>query len=106
MLRITTVNVNGIRAALRKGMGEWMAAADSPIITLQEVRAANDIVFDVLADSGYRIQSADAEAKGRAGVAVLSRTEPEATRTGNGETTSTEPVAGSNRTSGWRTAPC
>lgn len=85
MLRITTVNVNGIRAALRKGMGEWMAAADSPIITLQEVRAANDIVFDVLADSGYRIQSADAEAKGRAGVAVLSRTEPEATRTGNGD---------------------
>lgn len=85
MLRITTVNVNGIRAALRKGMGEWMAAAESPIITLQEVRAADDIVFDVLADSGYRIQSADAEAKGRAGVAVLSRTEPEATRTGIGD---------------------
>src|SRR5699024_3787363 len=85
MLRITTVNVNGIRAALRKGMGEWMQSAGSQIITLQEVRAANDIVFDVLDGSGYHVQSADAEAKGRAGVAILSRTEPVATRTGIGD---------------------
>lgn len=85
MLRITTVNVNGIRAALRKGMGEWMESAGSQIITLQEVRAANDIVFDVLGDCGYHVQSADAEAKGRAGVAILSRTEPVATRTGIGD---------------------
>src|SRR5699024_7581350 len=69
MLRITTVNVNGIRAALRKGMGEWMESAGSQIITLQEVRAANDIGFDVRGDCGYHVQSADAEAKGRAGVA-------------------------------------
>ena len=85
MLRISTVNVNGIRAALRKGMGTWMDSVDSPLITLQEVRAANDIVFDILADSGYHVQSADAEAKGRAGVAILSKTEPVATRVGNGD---------------------
>ena len=85
MLRISTVNVNCVRAALRKGMGAWMESADSPIITLQEVRAANDIVFDVLADCGYHVQSADAEAKGRAGVAVLSRTAPVETSVGNGD---------------------
>ncbi|WP_029090216.1 exodeoxyribonuclease III [Brevibacterium album] len=85
MLRIATVNVNGIRAALRKGIGPWMEAVQPDLLTLQEVRAANDIVFDVLADCGYQVQSADAEAKGRAGVAVLSKTAPEAVRVGNGD---------------------
>ena len=37
--RIGSVNVNGIRAAARKGMGEWLARRDIDILTLQEVRA-------------------------------------------------------------------
>jgi exodeoxyribonuclease-3 len=85
MLRIATVNVNGIRAALRKGIGPWMEEVAPDLLTLQEVRAANDIVFDVLADCGYTVHSADAEAKGRAGVAVLSKDAPEAVRVGNGD---------------------
>lgn len=85
MLRISTVNVNGVRAALRKGMGAWMESADSPIITLQEVRAANDIALSVLEDTGYTTISHDAEAKGRAGVAVMARSEPESVREGLGE---------------------
>ena len=43
-MRITTCNVNGIRAAVRKGMREWLDAADVDVLTLQEVRAeASDL---------------------------------------------------------------
>ena len=85
MIRIASVNVNGVRAAWRKGMPTWVDAAKPDFITLQEVRAANDIAHGVLADTGYTTISHDAEAKGRAGVAVMARTEPEAVREGLGD---------------------
>lgn len=85
MLRIATVNVNGIRAALRKGMGEWLAASDPEIVTLQEVRAPDDILRGLVEPLGYHVVHTEAEAKGRAGVAVLSRTEPKAHRVGGGD---------------------
>ena len=85
MIRIASVNVNGVRAAWRKGMPTWVDAAKPDFITLQEVRAANDIAHSVLADTGYTTISHDAEAKGRAGVAVMARTEPEAVREGLGD---------------------
>lgn len=85
MIRLSSVNVNGIRAALRKGMKDWYDTSGTDILTMQEVRAANDIVFDVLAPFEAEVHSADAEAKGRAGVAVLSRTKATAVRIGNGD---------------------
>ncbi len=85
MLRIATVNVNGIRAAFKKGMREWLAERDADIVTLQEVRAPDDIVHTLLADSGYHVAHTEASAKGRAGVAVLTKREPTATRIGNGD---------------------
>jgi len=47
-MRIATVNVNGIRAAARKGMGEWLAASAPDILLLQEVRADEQIAVDLL----------------------------------------------------------
>lgn len=91
MLRIATVNVNGIRAAFNKsrgqssGLGEWLAARDADVVTLQEVRAPDAIVHEILQGSGYHVVHAEAAAKGRAGVAVLSRLEPAAHRIGNGD---------------------
>jgi len=38
-MRLASVNVNGVRAAYRKGMGEWVESSGADIITLQEVRA-------------------------------------------------------------------
>ena len=81
-MRIATVNVNGIRAAYRKGMVEWLAASDPDVLTLQEVRAPDDVMRAVVADSGYHVVHTEAAAKGRAGVAVLSRTEPKTHRVG------------------------
>lgn len=85
MLRLATVNVNGIRAAYKKGMGEWLADRGADIVTLQEVRAPDEIVHEITADSGFHVAHAVAFAKGRAGVAVLSRVEPTAVRIGCGD---------------------
>ena len=85
MLRIATVNVNGVRAALRKGMDAWLQATEADVVTLQEVRAPDDVLRAVLADTGYHVVHTEAAAKGRAGVAVLSRLEPVAHRVGGGD---------------------
>lgn len=78
-LRIVSVNVNGIRAAFRKGMGEWLDARGVDILALQEVRAATEDIEN-LVDSTWHILHDAATAKGRAGVALLSRTEATAHR--------------------------
>ncbi|MBT8161259.1 MULTISPECIES: exodeoxyribonuclease III [Arthrobacter] len=83
-LRIATVNVNGIRAAYKKGMAEWLEPRDVDILCLQEVRAPDDVVQQLIGE-GWHILHAEAEAKGRAGVAIASRQEPTATRVGIGD---------------------
>ncbi|GAA3528825.1 exodeoxyribonuclease III [Aeromicrobium flavum] len=85
MLRIATVNVNGIRAAWRKGMKEWLEGRDADIVTLQEVRCPDDLVHELLEGTGYHVVHTEAAAKGRSGVAVLSRLEPVSHRVGNGD---------------------
>ncbi|MBX3194045.1 MAG: exodeoxyribonuclease III [Schumannella sp.] len=71
-LRVATVNVNGVRAAFRRGMGPWLAARDVDILALQEVRADTDDLTALLGDEWDVIHDA-ASAKGRAGVALASR---------------------------------
>jgi exodeoxyribonuclease-3 len=83
-LRIATVNVNGIRAAYKKGMAEWLEPRDVDILSLQEVRAPDEVVNQLIGE-GWYILHAEAEAKGRAGVAIASRQEPVATRVGIGD---------------------
>ena len=70
-MRIATVNVNGIRAAARKGMGEWLAASAPDILLLQEVRADEQIAVDLL--PGYEAAIWPCRIKGRAGVGVAVR---------------------------------
>lgn len=82
-IRIASVNVNGIRASVRKGMIEWLADADVDIMALQEVRATAEELAVAL--PGWEIVNDEALAKGRAGVAVASRVAPVATRTVLGE---------------------
>ena len=85
VLRLATVNVNGIRAAYKKGMAEWLATRGADVVTLQEVRAPDEIVHEITADAGFHVAHAVAIDKGRAGVAVLSRNEPTAVRIGCGD---------------------
>ena len=71
-LRIATVNTNGIRAAYRKGMGDWLDARDVDILAIQEVRAETDDVTALLGPE-WDVLHDPATAKGRAGVALASR---------------------------------
>jgi exodeoxyribonuclease-3 len=83
-LRIASVNVNGLRAAYKNGMAEWLEPREVDILCLQEVRAPDAIVRQLLGE-GWFILHEEAEAKGRAGVAIASRTEPLATRSHIGD---------------------
>ena len=71
-LRLASVNVNGVRAAFRKGMGEWLATREVDILALQEVRASTEDLQGLLGDE-WDILHDPATAKGRAGVAIASR---------------------------------
>lgn len=72
MLRVATVNVNGVRAAFRKGMGEWLDSSGVDILALQEVRAEREDLVALLGDD-WVVAHDPASAKGRAGVAVATR---------------------------------
>ncbi len=71
-LRIATANVNGVRAAFRRGMDGWLATREIDILALQEVRAETDDLVGLLGDEWDVVHDA-ATAKGRAGVAIASR---------------------------------
>lgn len=71
-MRLVTVNVNGVRAALRKGMKEWLDSAAVDVLCLQEVRAPEEILEQEFGAEWNILQQA-CEIKGRAGVAILSR---------------------------------
>ncbi|ANJ27732.1 exodeoxyribonuclease III [Agromyces aureus] len=71
-LRVASVNVNGVRAAYRRGMAEWLDARDVDLLALQEVRASTEDLQSLLGDE-WSILHDPATAKGRAGVAIASR---------------------------------
>ncbi|WP_080796335.1 exodeoxyribonuclease III [Corynebacterium pacaense] len=80
--QITTVNVNGIRAAVKersadnRGFLPWLEQSASDVVLLQEVRASEQDTQKALQpvlDQGWHYVGAPAAAKGRAGVGILSR---------------------------------
>ncbi|HEV3171698.1 MAG TPA: exodeoxyribonuclease III [Actinocrinis sp.] len=83
MITVTTANVNGIRAASRKGFDAWLAATQSDVVCLQEVRAEPQEIPAALREAeGWHVLLAPSAAKGRAGVAIYSRVEPMESRIG------------------------
>ncbi|HEY0117545.1 MAG TPA: exodeoxyribonuclease III [Cellulomonas sp.] len=84
MVRVATVNVNGIRAAFRRGMGAWLATSAPDVLLLQEVRADDEILADHLPRAQWDLAHEAATAKGRAGVAIASRLPMRAIRIGLG----------------------
>ena len=93
-LTIATVNVNGIRAAVKKrhednlGMLPWLEETSADVVLLQEVRSTDDQARAALApalEAGWHWVGAENElAKGRAGVGILSRAELDDVRVGFG----------------------
>ncbi len=77
MKKIVSYNVNGIRAALNKGLTEWLKAANADIICLQEVKAEPEqLDLSVFTSLGYNCFWYPAQKKGYSGTAILSRQVP------------------------------
>ena len=73
-MRIISYNVNGIRAAIKKGFIEWLATNPADIICLQESKATKDDVDLLLFEkTGYTSYWFSAQKKGYSGVVILSR---------------------------------
>jgi len=85
MLKIITYNVNGIRAAVKKGFVEWLAEADPDVVCIQETKAQDDqIPVEDFRAKGYETYSYSAEKKGYSGVAILTKIKPDHVEYGMG----------------------
>lgn len=75
-MKICTWNVNGIRAATKKGFGEWLTENQPEIICLQEIKINEEFQPKFLEELGYRHFWNFAEKKGYSGVATFTKIKP------------------------------
>lgn len=86
MLRVITLNLNGIRSAASKGFYTWLADQQADVVCLQEVKAQEaDLSAEMLAPAGFQGFFHCAEKKGYSGVAMYSRVPPAGVKTGVGD---------------------
>lgn len=82
-MRITTWNVNGYRAILRKKALEWVSDVDPDVLCLQEIKVQLDQLNEEEASiEGYESVWNPAERKGYSGVAIFFKKEPVAVENG------------------------
>lgn len=77
-MKILSYNVNGIRAAIGKGLLDWIRSTDADIICFQEIKAQVDQIpvleFEAM---GYQTFWHSAEKKGYSGVGIITRRQPD-----------------------------
>lgn len=85
-MKIVSWNINGMRAAFKKGFAESLAKLDPDIIFLQEIKMqADQMTGDMdLKKKGYKLLLHPAQRKGYSGVAVYTRLEPDKVSLGTG----------------------
>ncbi len=85
-MKIISYNVNGIRAALKKGFIDWLVAANPDVICLQETKAHKEqLDLTLFENAGYKYHYwFSAQKKGYSSVAVLCKTEPKHIEYGTG----------------------
>lgn len=83
-MKLISWNVNGIRAAIGKGLGDWIAAENPDIFCVQETKARPEQVPLPLELGGYHAYWNSADKPGYSGVAVFTRTKPLDVRIGLG----------------------
>jgi exodeoxyribonuclease III len=85
MLRIVSLNLNGIRSAERKGFLPWLAKHKPDVLCVQEIKAQQaDMTAEILAPAGYHSHFHYAQKKGYSGVGLYSRQKPTKAATGFG----------------------
>ncbi len=85
-MNIISYNVNGIRAAIRKGFLDWVQQANPDVVCLQEIKAQPEqLDLSDFENAGYPFHYwYPATKKGYSGVAILSKTEPKNIQYGTG----------------------
>ena len=86
MFRVISLNVNGIRAAARKGFYDWLRSQEADLVCIQETKAqVHQLGDEVFSPDGYHCYYEDADKKGYSGVAIYSRHEPKRVIRGYGD---------------------
>ncbi len=75
-MKIISYNVNGIRAAQKKGFEEWLSKEQPDVLCLQELKAKPEQVSTFYEEMGYHMYWENAEKKGYSGVALLTKEKP------------------------------
>jgi len=77
-MKIISYNVNGIRAAMKKGFIDWLIHEQPDVICVQEIKALQEqIDIEALEKIGYKYNYwFSAEKKGYSGVGIISKKEP------------------------------
>jgi exodeoxyribonuclease III len=84
-MKIISYNVNGLRAAMKKGFVEWLQTNPADVICLQENKAhQKDVDCSPILDLGYKDHWFCAQKKGYSGVTVFSKTDPDEVQCGTG----------------------
>jgi exodeoxyribonuclease-3 len=84
-MRIISYNVNGIRAAIKKGFIDWLKTNPADVICVQETKATQgDVDVKQLEALGYHHYWFSAQKKGYSGVAVFTKIKPDRVEFGNG----------------------
>ena len=84
-MQIISYNVNGIRAAIKKGLIEWLQEANIDVFCVQETKASpDDIDISIFTSLGYHVAWYPAQKKVYSGVAIFSKQKPDNIVYGNG----------------------
>ena len=76
-MKLVSWNVNGVRAAWKKGFGDWLKADNADVVCLQETKAQPDqLTPEILNPFDYRGEWHWGEKKGYSGVATFSKIPP------------------------------
>ncbi|UNU73563.1 exodeoxyribonuclease III [Moraxella nasovis] len=73
VLRVISLNVNGLRAATKKGLLNWLAISDADVICMQETRIQQHQWTDDFKPDGWHCHLFPAQKAGYAGTAIYSR---------------------------------
>jgi exodeoxyribonuclease-3 len=77
-MRIISYNTNGIRAAIKKGLLEWLQTNPADIICIQETKAnKTDVDVQAIEAFGFETYWFSAQKKGYSGVAVFTKIKPD-----------------------------
>ena len=77
MKTIISWNVNGVRAAVKKGMLQWLEKTQPDVLCIQETKAQVDqLEPELINPKGYKTYWQSAEKKGYSGIATFVKKEP------------------------------